>query len=100
MWASAWLFIGVIALLLSGATLFTDLSDILGGLLAGLTWVLWAFGATNIEIYDTGASGSVQTGGEAIALLGAAFAVVMLLVMLAGSARALDVRDTELAERQ
>ena len=88
-----WIFLGCIALSISAATLFTDLEDILGGLVATLAWALWALGATNIEYVNQAGEVVGSQNQTGLAFFGAGMAALMLLVMLVGAGRMLDVRD-------
>lgn len=73
--------VGAFGLVISGATLLTRLDDIVGSLAAMLSWLLWAYGALAV----TTQAGTYSSPGAA--LLGVAFAVIMFLVLLRGTAQ-------------
>jgi hypothetical protein len=87
-----WIFLGCIALGISAATLFTDLEDILGGLVGAVAWALWALGATNLEYAQQSGPPVGSDAQVGIAFFGAGLAAIMLLTMLVGAGRLLDVR--------
>lgn len=88
-----WMFVGCIALAISGATLYTDLEDIFGGLVGAIAWALWALGATNLEYAQESGMPAGSDAQIGIAFFGAGMAAFMLLVMFVGAGKMLDVRD-------
>jgi len=91
-----WIFLGCIALGISAATLFTDLEDILGGLVGAVAWALWALGATNLEYAQQSGPPAGSDAQIGIAFFGAGLAAIMLLTMLVGAGQMLDVREAGL----
>lgn len=95
-----WLFLGSLAVATTAATLFTDVEDIVGGMLGTLLWSLWALGATNVELVratDTGLVTQTQTY-PALALVGGGLAALSVLILLAGSTTLLDPRGADLID--
>jgi len=95
-----WLFLGTVALAVTGATLFTDVEDIVGGMCGAVLWSLWALSATNVELVrasDTGIVTQTQTY-PALALLGAGLAAVSVLILLTGATTLLDPRGADLLD--
>lgn len=95
-----WLFLGAFAVATTAATLFTDVEDIVGGMLGAVLWSLWALGATNVELVRATDTGLVtQTESyPALALLGAGLAAVLVLILLTGATTLLDPRGADLIE--
>jgi len=95
----AWLFIGAVAALTTGAALWTadDSIAILTGVIGFISWGLWAYGALNLQIVRD-ATTYTYTQPE-VALLGVALAIVPGFVALNGPvemmARYRDVRHEE-----
>ncbi len=96
----AWLFIGAVAALTTGAALWTadDSIAILTGVLGFISWGLWAYGALNLQIVRD-ATTYTYTQPE-VALLGVALAIVPGFIALNGPvemmARYRDVRPGEM----
>ena len=84
----------------TAATLFTDVEDIVGGMLGAFLWSLWALGATNVELVRATDSGLVtQTQSyPALALLGAGLAAMLVLILLTGATTLLDPREADLID--
>lgn len=90
-WAT-WAAVALFATLLSGATLLTDLDEVIWALPAALAWVIVGLGATNLErLTETGTV--VQFEYVSVALYAGGMAVVMLIVLLRGAAVALHPDD-------
>lgn len=89
-----WIFIGIIAMSVTGVTLRTTVDDILGGIIGAVIWAYWALSATNIEIIRDGHEPIVESY-PALALFGAGLVAVHILVMLVGAGKILDVRDAD-----
>jgi len=95
-----WLFLGAFAVATTGATLFTDVEDIVGGMCGAVLWSLWALGATNVELVratDTEIVTQTQSY-PALALLGAGLAAVSVLLLLTGATTLLDPRGADLVD--
>ncbi len=91
-----WLSIGALSFAVSllavkeGTRLFRQgdgnaIAETLGGYAGTILWLLWAFGAMNVETVSNGST--VSTSHEAVALLGVVFAVALLVVGLDGTVR-------------
>jgi len=79
MLVGAWQLLGLIALAASGAALLSRADEAVFGVAAALSWWVWAFGATNL----VGEAG--QSSSPSLAILGAGFGVLMLLVAWRGA---------------
>lgn len=81
---STWLFVGLLAGVVSAGT-FRDLDEAIFGLAGALLWAYWSYGATAVEIVsETGTVTTYQYPG--LALLGAGFTAIMGAVWLQGAA--------------
>lgn len=85
---SAWLFVGAMAALATGAAFRSeDNADAtLFGAVGLVTWLVWSYGALSIEVADGGVV--FEFNAPAVALLGVVFAAVPGVVAILG---ALDV---------
>lgn len=88
-----WIFLGVVAMGITGVTLFSSVEDILGAALGTLAWGFWALGATALEYRSQTGELVAGTGQDGIAFVGAAIAAIHLLMMIVGTGRMLDVRN-------
>lgn len=85
---TTWLFLGTGAAAVSAGVFLTRLDEIIWALAAALLWTLWAYGATNVEIY--GETAKIATRSyTALAIMGTALAALMAVVWLKGTALAL-----------
>ena len=78
------LFIGVVALASSYATISRNIDEVLGATFAMVTWGIWALSAFNVEFIrgtDTGAT-TVGHQYQALVFLGLGAALVMLLFLV------------------
>jgi hypothetical protein len=82
---SAWLFIGAMGALATGAAFRSeDNADAtLFGVVGLVTWLVWAYGALSIEIADGGVV--FEFNAPAVALLGVVFASVPGVVAILGA---------------
>lgn len=96
---SAWLFIGVLALLASGVAIATEDNGIamVAGTLGFVLWGLWAFGALNVEVVDNGSTLTFEL--VEVAIVGFAMAMIPGYIALTGPIELIsrhrdpDVRD-------
>jgi len=89
-----WLAVGLFATILSGALLLTEIDEVFFALPAVLSWLIVAFGATNLRrITETGEV--VQLEYLQLALLAGGMAMLMLLVWVRGAATMLVPRDQD-----
>jgi len=80
-----WLAVGLFATILSGALLLTEIDEVFFGLPAVLSWLIVAFGATNLRrITETGEVVELQY--LQLALLAGGLSMLMLLVWIRGAA--------------
>lgn len=86
-----WIFIGIIAMSVTGVTLRATIDDILGGLAGAIVWGYWALSATNVEIIRDGHP-VVTESYPGLALFGAGLVGIHVIVMLVGAGKILDVR--------
>jgi len=97
---SAWLFVGVVAILATATALGTDDDGvaILAGTAGTITWGVWTYGTLNVEAVD-GAGSTLTFTMPSLTLLGIALALVPAYVALTGPvelvARANRQPDTE-----
>lgn len=98
-----WLFVGTLAFAVStlaireGARLFSKgrgnaIAETLGGYVGMALWLLWSFGAMNVETVSNGET--VTTTHEPVALLGVVFAVTLLVVALDGTVRLFNAYES------
>jgi len=95
----AWLFVGVIALLATGAAVSTrdNAKAIMAGIAGALAWGYWAFGALDLRVVRD--STTYQYSQPELTILGVALALVPLFVALTGPfevvGRVREPRDEE-----
>lgn len=80
-----WIAVGGFATILSGAILLTDIDEVWFGLPAAFSWLIFAYGASAVEICTGGACHATMTY-ISLQLFGAGMAVMMILVLLRGAA--------------
>jgi hypothetical protein len=81
---SAWLFVGVLALLATGIATSTadDAKAILAGITGALAWGYWAYGALDLRVVK--GSTTYQFSQPELTILGVAVGLVPLFVALTG----------------
>lgn len=89
-----WIFIGIIAMSVTGVTLRTTVDDILGGIVGAVIWAYWALSATNVQIIRDGHE-PIQESYPALALFGAGLVALHILILLVGTGKILDVRGKD-----
>lgn len=87
-----WLFIGTLATAATVGVFLTRLDEIITSLVGVLLWVIWGYGATNVEIVtETGAI--VQQQYPQLTFVAGGFGVMLLFTMLKGTAWALHPKE-------
>lgn len=89
-----WIFLGIIAMSVTGVTLRARIDDILGGLIGAIAWGYWAISATHVEIIRDGHDPIVEAY-PGLAFFGAGLVGVHIIVMLVGAGKILDVRGAD-----
>lgn len=94
---NAWLFVGVLAILATGAAVLTDDDGIAiaSGSLGFVAWAIWSYGALNVVVGETGETWTMPE----LTMLGVALALIPGYIALTGPVEIISrARDTDLQE--
>lgn len=80
MMQTTWLALGALAVVATGASIWTDERDrgIIGGVVGFLTFLFWAYGALGVQIPDQGGGQPIELSYPVLAVFGAGLAALAL----------------------
>lgn len=100
MWAGAWLFVGLVAILATGVAIFTDddAVAIMFGVAGFVTWGVWTFGTLEISVVGGGDAPEMYQM-PALTFLGVALALLPGYIALTGPIEVISRhRDTRMED--